>query len=244
MPSEKDKLISTETKTLMLKAVEYVGGLEVILVDTDEQLENVSTLCSTIKKHKALMDEERKKIVGPLNTKVKSVNAEFREVTDKLHNGEVVLKAAMSSYMIEQERKAKAEAAKKEAEAEERRRKVQEQEQKEREKAAKYKAEGRQEMADKATARAEEKQSEAMYTIAEPVKEPVKLAKTSFKTDYKIEVTDKKKAALYLLSHTFLDPFVLIDIAALKKAVRASKNATQIPGIKVDEIKVPIVRKG
>jgi hypothetical protein len=234
-------LISVETVEKMKKSLEMLGGLESLAISNQSEYENAAEFQKQVKKAIKDIDGDRTATVKPLNDQVKAVNEKFKEVTERLENGAKKISFAMSKFFAEEEAKREAERKRLAIIAEEARRKTEEAAQKELEKAEAYRAQGREDMAEKAEARAEEKASMAAAVVA-PEVEIMKTKGISYRTDYDVEITDKNAAIRELLLSPITAVAVEIDMASLKSLIKASQGKITLPGIKITEKKVQVVR--
>lgn len=129
-PGKAELEIGTQVSDLVKQADRCV-------VKSDKDAGNATTLLSMIKQAYKRADEERRKLVDPLNAVVKSLNERFKIALTPLDGAETKVKRQLGDYMAEQRRRAE-EAARKE-----------------REKAEKAEAEGRARAAANAEARAQ-----------------------------------------------------------------------------------------
>ena len=236
-------LISKKAKNVMNIALDFIGSIESIDVNNNDELNNAGLLCGKIKTHLANIDNERKTLLNPHNDNIKKINYEFAAIKVKLQNGEIALKKAMEKYVQIQEHIQLEAARIAEAKAEEVRRIAETKAKNERAKEQKYRYEGRDEMADMAAARAQAAQDRADYTIADIPNESIKIKGTSFRTDYDVEITNKQLAAKYMLDDFYLEGFVCIDVRALKKDAKTRNGKMTIPGVKIIKKKKAIQRK-
>ena len=242
MATETQELIPVEAKQLMKQALEFVGTLTEIKTSTEQEYQNVVELCKSCKSLFKTLEEKRDSLVRPFNTQVDEINAEFKVVTSKLKNGEKVIKDAMSKYAQEQEPIRIEEQRKLNAIAEERRKKADEAAQKELDKANAYREQGRDEMADKAEARAETKIEVATTIVAPVVESKAKAQGASFKTTWTVRITDLRAAVLFCIDNPMFQNHVTLDTKALDRVAQAAKGNLPIPGIEVNKSLTPILR--
>lgn len=226
-------LIPAKTQNLLDEALEFFHSMKDVKFENDEQYDNGVELCKKVKTHLKNIEIDRKNLVKPFNDKLKLINSSCKHVTSKLENAERVLKNGMSKYFQIREQKRIAEQKRLEAEAEERRRQEQERARREAEKVEKYRKEGRNEMADRAEAR-----KETAETISETITAPIvnnsaKVAGTSFKTVYRVNVKNKVDAIRNMVMNPILLGFIEINITGLEKAITALKGNIVIPGIEI-----------
>ena len=238
---ETKELIPLSSKNLIEEAVKFLGDIQEIKIENDQQYNNALELCKSIKSKANGLEKDRKVIVAPLNQDVKTINAEYKSVTLKLDNAERRIKSAASVYWSEKERKRLEEQRKRDAEAEEQKRKAEEAARKEMEKEQSYREQGRDDMADKAAARAETHIDRATNTVALEV-EKMKVSGVHYRTDYEVQVLDKRAAVNDLMASNNFSEHVIIDVKAIAKVAKAFKGKLNIDGLKIIEKKTPVVR--
>lgn len=236
----KKELITSEVKQEMSKALEILGQITEINITTEEENQNAVTLCGTIKATVDHMEGLRKEIVGPLNDQVKVVNGEFKTVTERLNNGILKLRTAISARFAENERNRRIEQAKLEAEAEEARKKAQAQADAEAAKAKAYQEQGREDMAAKATARAEVAMDKAATTVA-PVVQQSKAAGSAFRKEFRLKVADRMKVILACMANPMLHPAIVVDSKAIEKIANATKQTFPLDGAEWTEEIIPVI---
>lgn len=243
MSEEKlSSLIKKESQDKMQAALTLLDSIKEVEIKTQDQYDNAINIQKDLKKAYKGLEDDRKAIVKPINDKVSQVNAKFKEVTMKLTKGGNTISAATNKWDQEQRRLADLEQKKREAEAEAKRVKLQKAAEAEAEKIAKYEAEGKTELAEKAQARMEDKQDEAATTVAAEV-EKTQASGVSYRYDCDIEVTDSDLAIKSLLASPMTASMVSIDTVALKKMVKAIKGkGIDIPGIKVVDRSTQVLR--
>lgn len=228
-------LIPVETKEKIEKALAFFHSLKEVKFSNDQEYENGVELCRSIKQHIKVIDDDRKVIVKPFNDQLGEINGECNGVIKKLQNAEAVIKSGMGQYYQAKERKRIEDQRKLDAEVEERRRQEAERVRKEQEKAETYRDQGREEMADKAQARAETAATIASTVTAPIVQNSAKGSGTTFKKVYKVAVVDQKKAVEAMLMNDILFQYVSIDIKGIERLVNAQKGRIEIDGIKITE---------
>ena len=239
----KNELIPVETQDKIEKALEFFHSLREVKFTNDEEYERGLELCKSVKSHIKEIDSDRKTLVQPYNDKVKDINGECNGVINKLKNAENVLKNGMGKYFQEKEQKRIAEQKRLNAEAEERRRQEEERARKEREKEDKYRDAGREEMADKAAARAETAETISSSITAPIVENTAKGKGASFKTVYVVEVFDKAKAVEACLTSNVLLPYIDINVKGLERLALTMKGQLSIDGIRIREDRQVSIRR-
>ena len=105
MENQAVELIGSELQTRIESGVSLImSGVESITIQNQEHLVNAATLTKEIKITGKLIEDERKKIVSPLNNQVSEVNAYFKKFASMLDTAETTLKKAIMTYQAEQER--------------------------------------------------------------------------------------------------------------------------------------------
>jgi uncharacterized membrane-anchored protein YhcB (DUF1043 family) len=221
--------------------IDYLNSIVEFKIETPEQYENAGNILVEIKRKLNELETKRKDIVKPFNDKVKLVNEYIKQYTTKLENAESTFKKSRTTWFAEQERKRIEAQRKAEAEAAEERRKAEEKANAERAKAESYREQGRDDLADKAEARAETAETIALNTVA-PVIEAINTGKSSMKKVWRIEVINKQKATEAIASNAALSCFLQIDIKGLEKFANVTKGNLVIEGCRVYEDYVESVR--
>jgi len=230
-------LIPIKTKEHIERALEFFHTLKEIRFTNEVEYENGILLCKSVKGHINIIDKDRKELVKPLNDNITEINGECNVVIKKLQHAEAVIKKGMAEYFQTKERQRIEEQKRLEAETEERRRKELERARREQEKADAYREQGREEMAQRAEARAETAASISKTVVAPIIQNMAKVAGTSFKVIYKIEVINKVDAIKACLSDEILVQYINIDIKGIERLANSptQKGKLSINGISVTE---------
>lgn len=223
-------LIPLTSLDRLTQAMEFCASIQEITVRNDEEQQNAGKVISDLKLHIKTLDAEKKEITREWAEKKKYVDSEFKVVMDSLSNAVQKIDRAMSAYQLEVRRKLEEEQKKREAEAAERRRKEEEAARKELEKAEAYRQQDREEMAQKAEARAEARIDTAVNTVA-PVVEERKPVGTSFVESYRVSSFNLDECIPFMLSQPMLKQYLSIDAKGLEKLKKAAPTL-EIPGIK------------
>ena len=242
MLNEQNSLIPVESMQLMAQALDFFGTITSVTITNDAENENISALNKKVKGYIKDLEADRKVIVGPYNDKVSSINSEYKTVREKLENAGKKIDSALGIYYQEKLRIAAAAQARVDAEAAEIRRKAEEAALKELEKAQTYEAEGRQELADKAQARAEEKITVAQTAVAPVVQAPPKIQGQSFRTDYIVEILNKETAVKAMIGNPVYAAMISIDIVKLQALAKTLNGKLGIPCVQVTTKQTPITR--
>lgn len=172
----------------------------------------------------------------PYKDKSSYIDAEFKKVRDPLNDIEKKIKFAMGKWVRDQEMKRIEVQLKREAEAEEARRKAEEKAAKERKKEEEYRNSGREDLADKAAARAATSETVAENHVAEIVEDTTKKKGVSTKKVYKVAVSDFNLAVNSCLTNSMLTNFVTINIPGIEGIVNKLKGQVgDIPGLRITE---------
>lgn len=180
-------------------------------VTTAEQYEAGAADLRRVKGAAKRLEDTRTGITKPINDSLRRINEFFRAPAERLTRIERQIKAALSTYVVEQERQRQLEQARLEAAARKEREKLAAQ-------AAKAEAAGREERAAVLAERA--------AAVVAPVAQHAapKVAGLSYREVWKFRVKDESQ-----LPREYLTP----DLAKLDKVVQALKADTTIAGIEV-----------
>jgi hypothetical protein len=228
-----EKLAKIESAQQMV--FEFLRDVESLKITTPEENENASEICKKIKKAVKELEEDRIAIVKPLKDQTTKVDTHYRQIKVILDNGEAVFKRAMAGYFEECERKRIEAQRIIDAEIEAKRKIEEEKALKELEKAETYKAQGREDMAEKAEARAETAMNIAANTTARIVTNQAKVAGVGFKKEWRIKIVDAKAAKIKCSSEDMLTNYVELDIKGLEKLANTMKRALKIDGLEFYE---------
>jgi hypothetical protein len=239
--AESTELIPQTKREMMNKALEFFGTITSVVIKTEEENLNAAELNRKVKGYISDLEADRKELVGDMDKQVRSINSDYKTVRDKLDNAGKKISEAMGAYHNEKLRIAAAEQAKRDAEAAEIRRKADEAALKELEKAQDYELQGRQELADKAMARAEEKIAVSQSAVA-PVAAPSKPAGVSFRTDYVVEILNKATAVKAMIVNPVYAALISIDIPKLQALAKTLNGKLGIPCVQVTTKQTPITR--
>jgi len=239
--SEEKNLIAQETLDKMKTALETLSSIEEIEITNAEQNLNAGGIQRDVQGAIKTVEALRKEAVKPFDEKRKVIQKEFMNVLNQLKAGKDKIGSAMIDFDNAEKRRIALEQKKLEAEAEEKRRKAEKAAEAEAAKIEKYQSEGKEELAEKAQARMEDKIEEATTTVATEIKQE-KVSGVSYRTDYVVEVEDHFKAIPFLLENSLTSHLIGINVPALKAMVKASKGVMTIPGVKIKKTQTQIVR--
>lgn len=265
MPEINLAVLAPDQTALNASAQSMLDGARAIVIDGDGMYQVAADELAAIKGKAKSLEEQRTKLVGPLNQVVKDINAMFKPPIEFLTQAEGILKRAMLGYQDAQERKRKDEEARAraaaEAEAARERARIEqeraaaaekarlEQDRLEQErraalaagdtvKAAKIeaKAEGAQEAAE---ARLSGLDESAALVQAAPValaaQEAPKVSGVSTRTQWVAEVHDFAAMLAHVATNPQFHNLVKVDEKALNQLARALKQNLAIPGVTVRE---------
>jgi hypothetical protein len=241
MSEEIKDLIPLEAHDKIKDVFSFLNSIVEIKIDSEDQYKKAGEHLVDIKRSYNELEVMRKEVVKPLNDKVSGVNGYFKEYTEKLVKAEQTFKNGRLVWFTEQERKRIEEQKKLEAEAAEERRKAEEKAEAERIKAEAYREKGREDLADKAEARAETAETIAVNTVAQVV-EKIDTGKSSMREVYKVEIQDQKSALMAIANNAALSCFLKIDIAGLEKFANVTKGNLVIDGVRVYKTFIESVR--
>ncbi len=241
-PTE-NNLIPTENLEILKAAVEFVGTLESIVIETESHFNNSVGLLKTIKSSITGLDADRKELGDPHFKAKKEIDGTYNPVIKSLENGEMVVKKAMAAWVTKQEQLRAEQQRLLELKAQEERDKLEAKAETERQKATEYEAQGRTDLAEKAYARAETAEDKASITVATAVEDTTKVAGISYSIDYDLEVTDLQAVLKFCSENEFYQHLIELKVSELKKIVKGFKGKCPVPGIKVIEKKTVAVRK-
>lgn len=239
---ETKALIPNNSKNLIKEALSFLDSIESIVIQGEPQYHYAVKSCKEIKRLAKLLESEKKTLTEPFYRPYKEIMAEFKSPIESLTAGEGKFKRAMSTYKQEEQRKQIALQRKLNAESAETRRKAEEKAHEESEKAKSYLMEGKDELTEKASMRAENAMEKATETVAPVVEDKTKAQGLSYRTDYKCIEEDKKAAILFMAENPMMIFNIAIDLKKLEKIAKIQKGHLGIPGIRVVPHQVAIVR--
>ena len=237
-----------------------------IIIDSQTMFELAADDLKACKTLQKIVEEERTKITGPMNTALKGVNALFKRPADILDDAEKLYKGAMLAYTTEQARLAEIQRKQAEAEAQKERERlaeVQRQQEadaraataaaeKAKADAAAAAASGDQQAAQQALQLAETEASKAeqaaanahataataaVTTLPASIPAPVRVTGVSTRTSVEYEITDMHKLIAHVAQHPELTSLLVEDSVKLRAKVKATGMATILPGVRVYEKK-------
>lgn len=195
--------------------------VKIIVVKNDDQRRDAAETFNQIRERMKRIEDERKKITGPLNVALDAVNALFKKPYTMLKEARDITEKACIAYDQEKERiRQEQERKLREAAQREEDRKKKELEAK----AAKAEASGKVEKAEALRQQAQETFVPAPVVVAEKVK----VAGTKDVTRWDYEITD---------INAIPDDYWCLDESKIAKVVSATKGTVAIPGIKAFPVK-------
>lgn len=201
---------------LQIEAVSAKNTAAVVSVIVDqESLELAKDEMNAMTKRIKELETTRKSITVPLDQAKKGIMELFRPAVESLKESVSIIKAGISTYLMEQERKAAEERAKAEAEA-----------------AAERKA-----LEDKAKEAETPQQAEALQqaaalVVADVPEKPIeKVAGMSTSKKWKAKVTDLPAFLAYAAEHAELHECVEVKVAKLERFISATGGTITIPGV-------------
>jgi hypothetical protein len=224
-------LIPLYVRDEIAKAIDFAKTIVELNIQTDDEFEAAADQLARAKSFTKTLVDLRQCVVSPYKQKSTAIEAEFRPIIRSVDEAAAIITRSVGKYHQMLETKRRAEDAKRQAEAAEAQRKADEAARKELEKAQAYREQGREEMAQKAEARAEDK-IELSQTMVAPVVEPKKVAGTTFKAKLVIgSVTDHKAAVEFLIRNPLTACLVTLDKAGIEKMKAMYGDVMTIPGI-------------
>lgn len=216
------------------KASKLFAVAQAYKVNSPAMFEAAGEDLKAIKAQAKVIEETRTSITGPLNAALKNVNDLFRAPAKFCADAEALLKGAMTTFTIEEQRKEREAQAAREAEAV-----------KERQRLA-AEAAAAQKLADEAAAagdiaKAEELQEQAQASTSEasliasmPATAPTqtKVAGISMRDVWGAEVTDLKALVQAVAAGTVPLEAIAADIKFLGNQARALKGNLNYPGVR------------
>jgi hypothetical protein len=239
---ESTSIIPVENQERIKKALEFCESLTQIKINSQEQYDNAVAICKQIIAGLNSLENDRKALTGPLDKKMKSINAEYKIVTSKFGNAERVIRNGMETFFQEKERIRLEEQRKLEAEAEAKRKAAEEKAAAEQRKADAYREQGREDLAAKAEARAETAETIAATVTAPIVENTAKGSGVSYRTVWEAVIEDQNAAILFCANNSILSSYVTLDINGLIRLCAAQKGNLQVSGIRFIEKKKSNIR--
>lgn len=194
------------------------------VIDSTEVAELASQDLGRVKSLFKSVEEERRKIVDPLNTAVKAVNDLFRPATQYLEQAESTLKRGLLAWNQKVEREAREEQAAAEATARAERERLQSQ-------ATELAAQGHTEAA------------EAVRETAQVITAPVvaapkaKVTGISSRGTWKAKVTDKMTLIKFVAEHPEFEHLLDANMQQLNALAKAMKETMKVGGVEPFEEK-------
>ena len=193
------------------------------VITTPDEYEAAALDLQSIKTAQKTLEAQRTKVTVPLNQVVKAVNELFKKPAEALEKAERIIKGAITTYQIAEERKRREQ----EAAAAEAARKEQE----------KLLAQ-----ADKAAAKGKTEQADALRTTAASIPQNVEIASAvpkvggiAMRGTWKAVVKDKAALVSYCAGHPEWLHLLDVNEQALNGLARSQKSALALPGVEARE---------
>lgn len=204
-------------------------------VESQEDYNEAADLRKQLKSRRKVLDDERKKVVQPLDKIRQTVQGWFKPALDAIDSGVAVLDRNMGTWYQEQERKRR--------EAERRIREQQEREAEQARKNAEKKAERLRAKGDEDRAQEVIDQVEQAPPPPAPVLSgPNQPEGTHARKYYKAEVVDKRKLIAAVAAGEVPDDVLVPDMKVLNGLARSLKQSLKYPGVRVVEDTKPVTR--
>jgi len=240
-----------EQRLALQGAMEVLTLAKSVVVKTEDDYRAADEACAAIKAAMKKAEAKRDELVRPLNTVVKKINAGFKDVTNAYESALAAYRKPMTAFQEElaRQRREAEEAARKERErleAEAREavrveREKAEAARKEAEEAARKAQDVEQDPFEAALAQSEAEEAQRRSLEANEVfKQSIRDAHTAeIQPEFVPKVTGAGSKTYTVWDFEITDPdrvplkYRPIDRALIAKEVRESKDATDIPGVKV-----------
>lgn len=211
---------SPDGAALNAQGAQYLSIAQSIVVTDAVSLQSAARYLSDNKAEQKRLETERRGMVDPLNEVVKKINGLYKPVTDLLAQAETIVKRAISTYQLEQDRIAREAAAKAEAEARKERERLAAQ-------AERLAEKGKHEQA-------QAKLEQAASTVAVvPQMEQTKVAGMSTAKVWKAEIIDPV-AVCRLIANGELPPtLVEFKTAELNRVASTWQNTRTFDGLRI-----------
>jgi hypothetical protein len=226
---DRAELVKTSTK--------FLADARAIVIDSTDMLEIANDELGAIKKKWTALEDKRTSLVKPLNDVVKGINDLFRQPLADLVEGEKIIKGAILTYTVEQERIAREAREELERKAREQRELAEKQEREAREQLQMVATSGTDEDVEAAQsllAEAEEKTAVVNAPVFYVAPSP-KLAGTSVRKTWKARLPetddDKLKALAFIIANPQYLHLVEFSQTECNKLAVAMKRHMKIDGI-------------
>lgn len=225
------ELVPYDDKLALEKALEYWKSVKSIKITTQSEYDNAFEVCKELKIMSGKLEGRRVELKKPWDNKANYVQGEFKPIIDSLVNGEKELKKAMVHFHDQEQHRIEAEEKRRAAEAEEARKKAMEAAKKEQEKAEQYRQDGREEMAQKAEARAEFKAEQASSITHDVVESQTKKKGAGFSESFVAQITDSEAFIKFVAENPLYENCIEIKVKQIEKLQNAHNGKLSFPGI-------------
>jgi len=235
-------LIPVQSKELVQNALDFCSSVTAIVITTEDEYLSNCELTKKVTGYSKKVEQQRKAIVGPLNTEVKRINAYFYSARDPLKNLDEKLRKSLVDYTEEQKQKRLEAQRKADAEAEKQRLKLAAQAKKDEEKSQEAAENGDHVKAEDLHLRATVRQDMAEDVV--PVVIPKAIPKVkgiSYRTDWSAKITDKKKFIEYCVQNNQLH-YLDINMKILNSFAKTVKDTVELPGVEFIGKKTQVTR--
>lgn len=216
MSANMPEFMSDPAVVALIPAVNRIRSLAAgLVIKSARAYEEAATLLKSIKGQLASFEEARTKITKPINDGLREVNTQHKATIAPLLADELVIKNAMIRYSDEQDR-------------------IREEEQRRQNEIARKEQERLQAIADRAAAKGQEDKAEQFQHRASRVVAPIaqaaapKVGGISVPLVWTFDVVDES-----LIPREYLD----INETRIRKVVQAMQGNTNIPGVRVRQVK-------
>lgn len=111
-------VVSANESAFSGRAAEMLQAAKNLTIVDDVTLSEAADLLGNLKEYGKKIDGERKFLVDPLNSHVKSINGRFKPITDAIDKATSIVKSGVLGYQQEQQRRAAEEAKRRQQEME------------------------------------------------------------------------------------------------------------------------------
>lgn len=199
---------------------QFLSAARAIVVSDQATMEAAARYLVDNKAEQKRLDNERRGMVDPLNEVVKKINALYKPVTDMLAQAETIVKRAIGTYQMEEDRKAREAAAAAEEAARKERARLAAQAEK---------------LADKGKVeQAQAKLDQAASTVAVlPTSAPAKVSGLSTGKVWKAEVTDPVLVCKLIAEGVLPPTLVDFKTAELNRVASTWQNTRTFDGLRI-----------
>jgi septal ring factor EnvC (AmiA/AmiB activator) len=235
IPDNARELVPAESLKLIESVEAYCGSIVSVQVQSVQEYDNAVLITKQLHDFGTGLENERKRLKKPYDDKGKAIQDAFLPFLNVVDGAKRKIKQAIWEYQNEQEKKRRAEQERLNREAEEKRRAAEEAARKEREKAEALRAQGRDDLADKAEARADAKENKAQEITPAVAQAPIPLNAprgVAGRTNWRGIIDDPvvfKKHCINEMLHDFL----MVDEKAWNQYAKIRKEVVTVPGARI-----------